>query len=298
MTQVKAVSSRNVTMCAKRKATALRTILASLNETTNNEAVIATAAFLGREFNATIRGQYVIPAARIYPSAYYEPIPDMFEAHRRYFEDQSKSVTGAFNAAFAGSSLRFDLRIENSGSPLICDSVIEFGRACDLVLVSQTEMALNKGVELDFVPRVAIGAGRPVLVVPRESALRSVPKTIVVGWNGSREAARAAFDSLPFLQRAKAVHLIWIDPPAERREVLPAADLVRSLTLEGVNASLDPVPSQGRDPGEVLLKRAQALGAGLVVIGAYGHSRLSEFILGGVTRTVLRQMRCPVLLSH
>lgn len=275
---------------------ALRTILVCLNETANNEAVIATASLLRREYEATVRGLFVIPATRIYPAARYEPVPEMFEVHREYFEAQCKSVTAAFNAAFAGSPLR----IERSGSPLIADSVIDFARACDLVVVSQTEMVSDRGVELDFIPRVAIAAGRPVLVVPRSLPLLSLPETVLVGWNGSREAARTVFDSMPILKRARAVHLLWVDPPTERGDAWtsPAEELVRSLSLHGVNASLETISSHGDDTGEVLLKKAKNLGADLLVIGAYGHSRLSEFILGGVTRTVLRQMKSPLFLSH
>jgi nucleotide-binding universal stress UspA family protein len=277
-----------------------RTVLANLNETSNNMAVTATAAVFAREFDATVIGLYVVPAARVYPLAYYEPIPEMFEAHRKHFDRQTQSVRAAFNAAFAGSSVRSNLRIENSPSPLICESVTERARVCDLVLVSQTETASERGVELDFVPRVAIAAGRPVMVVPLESPLRSLPETVVIGWNGSREAARAVFDSLPILKHAKVVHIIWVDPPGERRQAqsLPGEELARSLKLHGVKAQAGPLTTHGEDVGEVLLRKAADLGAGLLVIGAYGHSRLSEFILGGVTRTVLRQMRCPVLVSH
>jgi nucleotide-binding universal stress UspA family protein len=277
-----------------------RTVLANLNEISNNAAVMAAAAVLAREFDATVMGLYVVPAARIYPSAYYEPIPEMFEAHRKHFDRQTQSVRAAFNAVFAGSSVRSDLRIENSSSPLICENVTERARVCDLVLVSQTETDSKLGVELDFVPRVAIAAGRPVMVVPLESPLRSLSETVVVGWNGSREAARAAFDSLPILKRVKTVHIVWVDTPGERLspQSLPGEELARSLKLHGVKAAVEQVSGGGEDAGDVLLRTARDLGAGLLVIGAYGHSRLSEFILGGATRTVLRHMTCPVLLSH
>ncbi|MGE3874516.1 MAG: universal stress protein [Parvibaculaceae bacterium] len=277
-----------------------RTILANLNEVSNNETVLATAAALAREFQAAVTGLYVVPAARIYPSARYEPIPEMFEAHRTHFDRQARSVSAAFASTFAGGSVHSRLGIELSPSPLICETVIEKGRTCDLVLVSQTEMASRLGVELDFVPRVVMAAGRPVMVLPRESPLFAMPETVMIGWNGSREAARAVFDGLPILKRAKAVHLVWVDPPGERHKAqsVPGEDLVRSLKLHGIEVEAELLAGRGEDAGSVLLDRTASLGAGLLIIGAYGHSRLSEFILGGVTRTVLRRMRCPVLLSH
>ncbi len=277
-----------------------RTILANLNETANNTAVAASAITLAREFDARVTGLYVIPAAPVYPSAYYEPIPEMFEAHRKHFEGQLPSVRKTFEAAFVSGTSCNELCIENSSSPLICESVIERGRVCDLILVSQTETASGRGVELGFVPRIAVAAGRPLMVIPFNSPLVSPPETIVVGWNGSRESARAVFDSLPLLRRAKMVHLVWIDPPAARSRIdsLPAEGIAQSLCAHGVKAVATAVDGDGWGAGEIILRNVADLGAGLLVIGAYGHSRFSEFVLGGVTRTVLRQMSCPVLLSH
>lgn len=277
-----------------------RTILVNLNETTNNAAVMAVAVEISRRFDAYLKGLYVIPAVRIYPSARYEPIPAMFEAHRDYFDQQAKSVKATFSAALAGVSVGKDIRIEKSPSPLICDSVLELGRACDLIVVSQTEAASKRGVELDFVPRVAVAAGRPVMVIPLGQVLRPQFETVVVGWNASREAARAVFDSLPILRCARTVHVVWIDPSgdARGRASPPGEDIALSLRSHGVTAVASPIVTDAENAGEALLRRVRDLGAGLLVIGAYGHSRLSELVLGGVTRTVLRQMRCPVLLSH
>jgi len=277
-----------------------RTILVNLNETTNNAAVMAVAVEIARRFDAYLKGLYVIPAVRIYPSARYEPIPVMFEAHRDYFDQQAKSVETAFDAALVGVPVGKGFHIERSPSPLICDSVLKLGRACDLIMVSQTEVTSKRGVELDFVPRVAVAAGRPVMVIPLEPSLRSQSETVVIGWNASREAARVVFDSLPLLRSARTVHVVWVDPPSEarRRSSPPGEDIALSLRSHGVMAVASPIVTDGENAGETLLKKARDLGAGLLVIGAYGRSRLSEFVLGGVTRTVLRQMRCPVLLSH
>jgi nucleotide-binding universal stress UspA family protein len=276
-----------------------RRILVSLNETANNDAVIGTASILAREFDASVTGLYVVPAAPVYPEARYEPIPKMFEFHREHFRRQSMSVEKAFTAAFSDTSSRHRLLIENSDSPLIGDVVLARGRYFDLILLSETEMKSERGVELDFVPRVAVAAGRPVLVVPTKAPLISRPEMVVIGWNGSRESARAMFDSLPFLERARRIHVVWVDPPAHRSRLKTWDEDVRgALDLQGVRAMVTSVGSCGRTAGEVLLKTVTEKGAALLVIGAYGHSRLSEFILGGVTRTVLRGMKCPVLLSH
>jgi nucleotide-binding universal stress UspA family protein len=276
-----------------------RRILAGLNETANNDAIIRTASGLADAFDASVTGLYVVPAAPVYPNARYEPIPDMFEVHREHFRRQSVTVEAAFRARFSNASARHRLLVENSASPLIGDLAIERGRYFDLLLLSETEMKAQRGVELEFVPRVAVAVGRPVLVVPIKAPLTAIPETVVIGWNGSREAARAMFDSLPFLKQAQKIHVIWVDPPAHRSSAETWGKAIAgALDPHGIRATAASVESCGKTAGDVLLKTVADTGAGLLVAGAYGHSRLSEFILGGVTRTVLREMKCAVLLSH
>jgi nucleotide-binding universal stress UspA family protein len=183
---------------------------------------------------------------------------------------------------------------------LIGDSVMEQGRSFDLVLLSKTDTKSELGVELDFVPRTAMAVGRPVMVVPFNMPLASTYETVIIGWNGSREAARAVFDSLPIIKRAKTVYVIWVGPPAGRSpsEIPRLEGIADALHFHGIKAVATALDGGDENTGGVLLRKAADLGADLLVIGAYGHSRLSEFILGGVTRTVLRDMTCPVLLSH
>jgi nucleotide-binding universal stress UspA family protein len=279
---------------------AFKTILVSLNEVDRNQAVLAMAVDLARLFDAHLTGLYVIPAARIYPQAPFEPIPVIFEAHREYFKKQAAAVKAAFEKAASAENIATGFRIFESSSPLISDLVIEQGREADLVIVSQTDTRAQSGVELDFVERVAHALGRPLLVVPRSAQSRLSLDTIVIGWNGRREAARAAFDSLPLLSCAKEVRIVWVDPQKEfvEKGELPGAELAETLARHGVKAVVEPMPAGGEEAGEALLRKAFDLGAGLLVMGAYGHARLREFILGGATRSVIGKMNCPVLMSH
>ena len=131
--------------------------------------------------------------------------------------------------------------------------------------------------------------------------MRSISlKDIVVGWDGGREAARAAFDALPLLKKAEKVRVVRIDPqkdPALRGSVA-GADLAETLARHGIKAEAQGYPTDGLDEGQALMRCAEDYGAGLIVMGAYGHSRLAEFIFGGATRFVLTRMTRPVLMSH
>jgi nucleotide-binding universal stress UspA family protein len=147
---------------------------------------------------------------------------------------------------------------------------------------------------------VLFGAGRPVLVVPYAGRFSAVGRRVLVAWNASREAARAVNDALPILEGAEAVTVLAVNP---RRGIgghgeEPAADIALHLARHGVTATTEQRSTPEVGDAEALLNAAAEKGADLLVMGGYGHSRLREMALGGVTRTVLRSMTVPVLLSH
>mgnify|MGYP000929594545 CR=1 FL=1 len=159
------------------------------------------------------------------------------------------------------------------------------------------EMAL---IERDFVEQVIMGAGRPVIILPAKGDAAINLEKIVVGWDGGREAARAAFDSMPLLRAAKEVRIVRADPQKDPglRGTVPGADLAETLARHGIKSETQGFPTDGYDAGQALLRCADDWGAGLVVMGAYGHSRLTEFIFGGATRFVLSRQNRPVFMSH
>jgi len=143
---------------------------------------------------------------------------------------------------------------------------------------------------------VILLCGRPVLGLPVANLPDEVGNEVLVAWDGSREASRAMNDALPLIARAKSVTLLTVDPDEAMWESTEAAAV--HLRRHGVAASAHRIPGGGMGIGEVILAHADYLDADLVVAGAYGHSRLREAALGGVSRTLLRQMMVPVLMSH
>jgi nucleotide-binding universal stress UspA family protein len=146
---------------------------------------------------------------------------------------------------------------------------------------------------------MVVGAGRPVLIVPNEGVHSRIGGRIAVAWNGRREATRAAFDALPLLQKAKEVKVLWIDPRSEGEDAgaFAATDLCTALARHGIACEALEAASDG-SVGATLLSRAIEHRADLLVMGCYGHSRLSELVFGGATRHTLRHMTIPVLMSH
>ena len=277
-----------------------KTILVSLNEVGRLSELVKAAVTLARETDAHVSGLYVVPAVQVYPSVGFEAAPQVFEGNRTFFKDNAQRVKQAFEEAMRAEGLSHDFHLLDARSPVIADEVMASGRCADLVLVSATNPDEITGVERDFVEQVVMGVGRPVIVLPAQGDASIRLNEIVVGWDGGREAARAAFDALPLFRKAEKVRIVRIDPQKDPslRGSVAGADLAEALSRQGIRAEAQGYPTDGLDEGQALMRCADDCGAGLIVMGAYGHSRLAEFIFGGATRFVLTRMTRPVLMSH
>jgi len=277
-----------------------KTILISLNEVGRIAELAAAAVELARHTGAHVSGLYVVPAVQVYPSVGFEAAPQVFEGNRSFFKDNAQRVKQGFEQAMRGEGLSHDFHLLDARTPVIAEEVIAVGRSADLVVVSATNPDEITGVERDFVEQVVMAVGRPVIVLPAKGDAKISLNEIVVGWDGGREAARAAFDALPLLKTAAKVRVVRIDPQKDPglRGSVAGADLAESLARHGIKAEAQGYPTDGLDEGQALMRCAEDNGAGLIVMGAYGHSRLAEFIFGGATRFVLTRMTKPVLMSH
>jgi nucleotide-binding universal stress UspA family protein len=277
-----------------------KTILVSLNEVGRLAELIAAAVTLGRETGAHVSGLYVVPAVQVYPSVGFEAAPQVFEGNRSFFKDNGARVKQAFEEAMRREGLSHDYHLIDARTPVIADEVVASGRVADLVIVSATNPEEITGVERDFVEQTVMGLGRPVIVLPFKGKATISLNEVIIGWDGGREAARASFDALPLLKKAAKVRVVRIDPQKDPslRGSVAGADLAEALSRHGVKAEAQGYPTEGQDEGQALMRCAEDSGAGLIVMGAYGHSRLAEFIFGGATRFVLNRLVCPVLMSH
>ena len=277
-----------------------RTILVSLNEINRLAETVAAAVQLARDTGAHVSGLYVVPAVQVYPSVGFEAAPQVFEGNRSFFKDHAPRVKQAFEEAMRRENLPHDFHQIDARTPIIADEVVAAGRVADLVVVSATNPDEITGVERDFVEQIVMALGRPVVVLPSQGDAKLSLNEIVIGWDGGREAARATFDALPLLKKAGKVRVVRIDPQKDPslRGSVAGADLAESLSRHGVKAEAQGYPTDGLDEGQALMRCAEDAGAGLIVMGAYGHSRLAEFIFGGATRFVLTRMARPVLMSH
>lgn len=188
----------------------------------------------------------------------------------------------------------------------VTEAVQRHARLADLTVLSQPQRGTDNGtLPGNLVEEVVLQAGRPVLVVPGIGLSRPLGERVMVAWNGSREAARALGDALPFLRGARHVEAKVIatptrdsddDGPGQAHDPLRA--LVDHLASHGIRAEAERIVSTDLGVMDMLLSRAEEMSADLIVMGAHGHYGFPRLHRGGGTRYMLSQMTVPILLSH
>lgn len=170
------------------------------------------------------------------------------------------------------------------------------GRHADMTVVSRPRAEVGQAL----VEGALFESGRPVLVVPPQWKSGAIGKSIVVCWKPTRESARALGDADDFLLAADKVSVVTVDarPSEDGYGVHPGGDIAAHLARRGVHVEVCNLPSMGRSEVRVIEDQVRAQDADLIVMGGYGHSRMSEFIFGGMTRDMLKMAPVPVLMAH
>lgn len=210
------------------------------------------------------------------------------------------SLASRVEAQLAREGISFDVRPSLSSTARQDNLVARHAIYCDLAVVLRSlEQELNS-VEKNAIDGALFDSGRPVLYVPSSFKADHIGTKVAIAWNSRREAARAVSESLPFLKSAEEITLLLVDPVVGDNDhgEDPGSDIATVLARHGLGISVQSVASADRPVSEALLDSVRELGADLLVMGAYGHSRLRENILGGTTREMLEQTVIPLLLSR
>src|SRR5262245_31302862 len=277
-----------------------KTVLVHCNDKRRIEVLLAPAVSLADRFRSHLIGLSVVPPVVIVPAQAALGPPVIVDAHCELYRAENPGMQAAFEAATRGRGFVAEWRDDDAGNVGVADCVLPYAHAADLVVASQTDREWPGSGRLDIADQLAMESGRPVLIVPNADVHSRTGERVLVAWNGRQEAARAVFDALPLLRSAKAVKVVWVNPQSERERAqdIPAADICTGLARHGVRCEATEQIAPRGDVGETLMACAREMGADLLVMGCYGHTRLREFVFGGASRHVLTHMLIPVLMSH
>ena len=285
-----------------------KTVLLHVDDSASRGARIDAAASIAQACGGHLTGVALTGVSRLL----YQHQPDLdadpnLALHLNFLRERAaRALDGFEQQVRAAGVASFEQRVvddEAAGGMSLLASY------ADLVVISQYNAKdKSPSVMRDFPAYVLLHSGRPVLIVPYAPPLPllappAAARNVLISWNASKEASRAVSAALPLLQRAGQVHVAIFDAQVHAAEhgEQPGAELLQYLARHGVDARVHLLDGGGvrrGDIGEALLSQAADLSADLLVMGAYGHSRLRETILGGVTRTILQSMTIPVLMAH
>ncbi|MDH3712823.1 MAG: universal stress protein [Gammaproteobacteria bacterium] len=218
---------------------------------------------------------------------------DVAEQLERVADGEEREARDLFQSVLARSNIASHWQA-SADSP--ARALNTAGRVTDLLVLRALGSDDSKVHRYYSSGEVTLNVGRPVLIAPCTGEWKAPDKHAVIAWNGSRESARAVHDALPMLLVAERVSVVTFGKPAYG-DALPS-DLTQYLARHELDADCHPVADAGADTGAALLAFAEKAQADLIVAGAYGHSRIRELVLGGVTRYLLEHTSVPVLMSH
>jgi nucleotide-binding universal stress UspA family protein len=275
----------------------LKDILVHIDSSKECGIRLKTAIGLARECEAHLTGLYVVQEFPIPGYVRAQIRQELLDATAAARRAESKEVEKTFNDECKRAGIKGEWRYAEGDVP---QELALHARYADIAIVGQRNPE-NPSSEIDEMPdRFIMSVGRPVLVVPYVGNYPTVGKDVLVSWDTSRLASRAVNDALPFLKTAKKVHVLAVNPAggSEGHGDIPCADICLHLARHGVKAEASSLRAEDLDVGDAILSRAADFGVDMIVMGAYGHARWRELVLGGATRHILEHMTVPVLMSH
>lgn len=275
----------------------IKDVIVSIDLGGQSDFAVDFAISVAAQFGANITG-----VAFIYEAARDSLFTSRYEL--RFQQQLQSEIEESASAAIA----RFERAAQQAGVFAVSQIVREnwlnrpeafahMARRFDLAVLGQRKPDQMPGYT-EIIEAAMFDSGRPVLLIPyiQKEGLRL--GRVMVCWDGSRAAARAVGDAMPFLTKSKAVDVVVIANEPPKSDEIPGFDIASHLARHGVTTKLEPLYAPGVDTTAAVLNRAEEEAIDLIVMGGYGHSRFREVILGGVTRGILATMTVPVLLSH
>jgi nucleotide-binding universal stress UspA family protein len=234
----------------------------------------------------------------VIPGSLLGGIPtDLIEVQREENAKAAKAAVASFETAAKAAGVSSETRLLDASVAGAADLFGRIARRFDVAVVGQAQNKQGVSEEL-LIEGALFGSGRPVVIVPQGQIRPVKLDRVMICWDGSRPAARAIGDAIPFLARAQSIDIVVVTGERDKSGEITGANMKRHLARHGVTVEIKRIAAANADVQSAILAHATGNAADFIVMGAYGHSRLREFILGGVTRSILKSMPVPVLMSH
>lgn len=277
-----------------------RTVLAVLDTPKNTRQVTDFAVALANQFQGHVIGAHAEAVAMVPLVAPMEiPDPVTVQALQDMAHRETEAVETLFRDAARREGISHEWRSFVTSSGFNSAALIDSARCADLVVAAQGEtgMLSESRSELES---FLFESGRPVLLIPHILTAPKPIRRVLIAWNGSREAARATFDAMPFLKAAEEVEIFTVDATdtAAQSADMAGVEIAATLSRHGIKVSVTSQQKSGLDPAIAIENRLSDSSIDLLVMGAYGNKRWWEMLFGGVTRTLLDSMTALTLLSR
>lgn len=276
-----------------------KTLLAIIQNKNDVDRVLDHALPLTSRMQGHVIGVHAEPMALPYTTAIGFPDAEFMQVTAEATKERAAELEKIFAARTSGAGVSAEWRTMESlsGDSALC--ALASARAADLVIAAQTDPA-ERSTQTANIDHLLFETGRPALFVPYTGQVKNIFPRILVAWNGTRESSRAAFDALPFILEAEQTEVLTVDAPDTSGELREGAgaDIAAALARHGANVTVTNENSTGIGVSAAIEKRAVEINADLLVMGAYGHSRLREFLFGGVTREMLKSMPVAIFMSR
>lgn len=277
---------------------AYKNILVHVDEGKGCPGRIRAAVTLAKMHQAHLTGLYVATDPVLPGNLRAEVPPQFLATVREQVQERTDAAVQRFSRAVEAAGLAADCRTARAANTRIPEIVGMQARYADLVVLGQPETENGGEFNGEVAETVVLNSGRPGFVVPYIGAGETIGERIMVAWDAGREAARAVGDAIPMLERAKSVSVLVVNPHRGEHGAEPGADIALHLARHGIKVEAQRLEARDLSVADAILSRLADEDIDLLVMGAYGHSRLRELVLGGVTRQIFRQMTVPVLMSH
>lgn len=276
----------------------LGTILVCLTTRDHAETLMKLAVPLARKHNAHLVGLHTLEALAIYPGiAMHIPAP-AFESFNKSQAEEAEAISDIFDAYTKNEDFPSEWRLLKAQSTSATDRMVESARTVDLVIMSHEDNETERYDQRNARITVIRDSGRPVIVVPLGYEGPTVGENILLGWSSTREAARASHDLLTVVDEGAAVCVVQVG--VAQQAALASSDTIELANMyarHGLKVSLEQRDGTTKSVAEIINQTAFEKGADLIVVGAFGHSKAYDFVIGAATYDLLDGAKCPVMFS-